>query len=127
MTKRSLVHSRQLKALGKGISAIVLALLLWLARQPLVELLSLLKDREVVVAYLQGYGAWGPILLAAIIALQAVIAMIPGHVFMIAGGYLYGFTVAFLIIFVRVISSDEEGPIVAMIFVLRGLFFFVLS
>jgi uncharacterized membrane protein YdjX (TVP38/TMEM64 family) len=46
-------------------------------------------------------------LLTAIIALQVMIATIPGHVFMVAGGYLYGFTVAFLIIFVTTVVTSQ--------------------
>lgn len=106
MTIKSLLNSRRLKTL-KVISATALVLVLWLARRPLLELLSLLKDREAVIAYLQAYGAWGPILLTTIIALQVVIATIPGHVFMIAGGYLYGFPTAFLITFVSTVVTSQ--------------------
>jgi uncharacterized membrane protein YdjX (TVP38/TMEM64 family) len=103
----SLVHSEKRKMLRKSASGIVLALVLWLTRRPLCDLLSLLKDRETVIAYLQGYGAWGPILLTVIIALQVLVATIPGHVFMIAGGYLYGFTVAFLVTFVSTVAASQ--------------------
>jgi len=101
------VNSKQLKMLVKGASWIALVLALWLARRPLFELLVLLKDREAVIAYLQAYGAWGPMVLTTIIVLQVLVATIPGHVFMIAGGYVYGFVFAFLITLVSTVAASQ--------------------
>ena len=116
MIARSLSNFRQLGMLGKGALGIVLVLALWLARQPLFELLVLLKDREAVIAYLQGYGGWGPVVLTLIIVLQVLIATIPGHVFMIAGGYVYGFTVAFLITLVSTVATSQLAFVLARSF-----------
>jgi uncharacterized membrane protein YdjX (TVP38/TMEM64 family) len=69
----------------------------WFYRESLVELITIARDREAVVAYLQTYGILGPILLSACIMLQVVISTIPGHVFIIVGGYLYGFAGGFLL------------------------------
>jgi uncharacterized membrane protein YdjX (TVP38/TMEM64 family) len=107
MIMTSSIKPKQLRRLGQGVFWSALVLALWLARQPLFEMLSLLKDREAVITYLQGYGAWGPILLTAIIVLQVLVATIPGHVFMIAGGYVYGFTVAFLITLISTVATSQ--------------------
>jgi uncharacterized membrane protein YdjX (TVP38/TMEM64 family) len=107
MIVTSLTHTKRLEILGKGALGIALVLALWLARRPLSELLTLLKDKEAVIAHLQGYGAWGPIVLTVIIALQVLVATIPGHVFMIAGGYVYGFTIAFLITLVSTVATSQ--------------------
>jgi len=66
-------------------------LALWIGREDLWKLLTLLGDRETVIAYLYQFGFWGPFLLVAILGLQVVIFVIPGHVLMVASGYLYGF------------------------------------
>lgn len=106
-------NSSQLRTLRNGMVGIGLVLALWLAKQPICELLVLLKDREAVIAYLQGYGAWGPVILTLIIILQVLIATIPGHVFMIAGGYLYGFTVAFLITLASTVATSQLAFVLA--------------
>ena len=107
MIVTSSINSKQLKTLWKSALGIVLVLAFWLVRRPLFELLVLLKDREAIIAYLQGHSAWGPAVLTTIIVLQVLIATIPGHVFMIAGGYVYGFTIAFLITLVSTVAASQ--------------------
>ena len=41
--------------------------------------------------YLENLGVWGPLLLLLILSAQVILVIIPGHLVMITGGYLYGF------------------------------------
>ena len=50
----------------------------------------LIGDRDFIVDYLQQYGPLGPAVLFCILALQVFLAVIPGHAFIVAGGYIYG-------------------------------------
>ncbi len=78
--------------LMKGVIALIGLLIVGLAWQPLTNLLALLNDREAVIAYVRGCGVWGPVFLSLIQFLQVIVAVIPGQPFMIAAGYVYGFT-----------------------------------
>ncbi len=75
----------------RGGLILITLLVLWAGRDHLLGLLSFLKDREAVVAYLEPLGIWGPLLYLVILAVQVFTAIIPGHALMIAAGYLYGF------------------------------------
>ena len=107
MTPQAYSPSNTLHRTAKAALVLFALSALWLARQPLLELLSIVKSREAIVAALQGYGVWGPALLGAIIALQVTVAVIPGHVLMIAGGYIYGFTLGFFITWVTTVAASE--------------------
>ncbi len=72
------------------IAAVLLAL--WIFRAPLGNLLQIVSDREQVTAYVQTFGALGPVILFALLFAQVFIAVIPGHALMMTGGYVYGFT-----------------------------------
>ena len=76
---------------------LLVALLIWVFRQQLLDMLSLVGDKDRLILYLEDYGQVGAILLFIILWLQVLFAMIPGHVFMVVGGYLYGLAVGFLI------------------------------
>ncbi|MEM7111590.1 MAG: VTT domain-containing protein [Chloroflexota bacterium] len=65
------------------------AIYVW--REPLRQLWALLQDQTAVSSMLRQYGWWGPLALAVAQFFQVLIAFIPGHVFVIAGGYVYGF------------------------------------
>jgi uncharacterized membrane protein YdjX (TVP38/TMEM64 family) len=80
---------------------------IWLARQPLEELFLLLSDQEKVSSYLQGFGVWGPMVLAFLQFLQVIIVIIPGHVFLIAAGYVYGFPLGFALNFIYVVTASQ--------------------
>lgn len=60
----------------------------WLARQPLAALVDLIKDREALAQMAHSPGPWGPLALMLTIGLQVTFAVLPGHVLMLAGGYL---------------------------------------
>ena len=60
-------------------------------RRSLWQFWQLLQDQTAVSATLRQYGWRGPLVLAVAQFFQVLIAFIPGHVFVIAGGYVYGF------------------------------------
>ena len=47
--------------------------------------------------FLQPFGIMGPLVLFIILVLQVFLAVIPGHAFIVAGGYIYGLFVGTLI------------------------------
>ena len=77
-----------------GGTAVTLILTL---RQPVWEMLSLVGDQEAVSTYLKGFGLLGPLVLAIVQLIQILVAVIPGHVFLIAAGYVYGFPFGLLL------------------------------
>jgi uncharacterized membrane protein YdjX (TVP38/TMEM64 family) len=79
----------------------------WLAREPLALLLEMLKDREALVAAAQRLGWWGPLALCLTIAAQVTLAVLPGHVLMLAGGYLYGFVPGMVITLAATVTASQ--------------------
>jgi uncharacterized membrane protein YdjX (TVP38/TMEM64 family) len=79
----------------------------WVGRQPVHELWQLLSDQARVSAYLQGFGVWGPLVLALVQFLQVMIVIIPGHVFLIAAGYVYGFLPGFIMNLAYVVIASQ--------------------
>jgi len=79
----------------------------WQVREPALLLLSLVDDQTAVSAYLQSFGWRGPAVLAVVQLVQVVIAFIPGHVFLIAGGYAYGFWLGFAINWISVAAASQ--------------------
>ena len=94
-------------------SVVMLAILTWLLRQSLSEWLAVLSDQEFVSNYVQSYGALAPLVLAFLQVLQVIVAFIPGHVFVIAGGYIYGFPLGLLFNIVCVVSASQLGFLLA--------------
>ena len=93
----------------KAIFVVVFLTALWHFRTPVQELLSLVKDRDGVIAYLGEYGNLGAVLLFIILFAQVIVAAIPGHVFMVAGGYLYGLLPGFLLIHTATVVASQFG------------------
>jgi len=99
-------------ALIFGISIIV-AFLLWQVREGVWDLISLVGDQEAVSEYLISYGAWGPLALAAAQLLQVLVAVIPGHVFLIAAGYVYGFWPGLILNMICIVTASQLGFAIA--------------
>jgi len=92
---------------------IVTAVLVWLLRDFLRDWLVLLSDQEAVSQTIQAYGLWGPLVLAFFQMLQVIVAVIPGHVFVIAGGYVYGFVTGFILNLIFVVTASQLGFLLA--------------
>lgn len=94
-------------------SLLLLALLTWLLRQSLSEWLTILSDQGYVSNYVQSFGVLAPLVLAALQVLQVIVAFIPGHVFVIAGGYIYGLPWGLVFNIVCVVSASQLGFLLA--------------
>jgi uncharacterized membrane protein YdjX (TVP38/TMEM64 family) len=95
------------QTLFKGIVLLATAWVTWFYRTPLMELLSLVGDREGMIETLSQYDGLGMALLFIILFLQVIVAAIPGHFFMLAGSYLYGFTLGLIIIHTSTVVASQ--------------------
>lgn len=92
---------------------LVIVFLLWQVREGVWDLISLVGDQEAVSEYLISYGAWGPLALAVAQLLQVLVAVIPGHVFLIAAGYVYGFWPGLILNMVCIVAASQLGFAIA--------------
>jgi len=53
-------------------------------------ILDLMPSREQIVAWVNGWGVWGPVAIALLSMIQALLAPIPGQAIEAVSGYLYG-------------------------------------
>jgi uncharacterized membrane protein YdjX (TVP38/TMEM64 family) len=72
-----------------------------------------LSDQAFVSNYVQSYGALAPLVLALLQVLQVIVAFIPGHVFVIAGGYIYGMPGGLLFNIVCVVAASQLAFLLA--------------
>jgi uncharacterized membrane protein YdjX (TVP38/TMEM64 family) len=87
--------------------ALIVALLCWLARVPVVEFLRWIVDREAVAEYMVSYGKWAMAVYLSLLILQVIVALIPGQALVFAAGYVFGFLPTLLVtIPVAVLSSQ---------------------
>ncbi len=89
------------------------AIITWFLRQSMSEWLTVLSDQAAVSSYVQSFGVLAPLVLAFLQVLQVIVAFIPGHVFVIAGGYIYGFPLGLLFNIVCVVSASQLGFLLA--------------
>lgn len=82
-------------------------LMMWCYRIPLSEMLAALSDWKAIAAYIQGYGALGPVVLFLLMMAQVFIAFIPGHALIIASGYIYGAALTILVVATSTILGSE--------------------
>jgi len=97
----------------KILCGIVALIGIWYWRAPLGEMLTMIGDREEIVAYLEQYNAWGPLVLSVILCAQVFLAVIPGHAFMVAGGYIYGFVIGVLITQTSTVIASQLAYLLA--------------
>lgn len=86
---------------------------LWHWRTELGEFAAMISDRDAIVAYLEQYQVWGPVILSLILGAQVFLAFIPGHAFIVAGGYVYGFVVGVLITQVSTVIASQLAYLLA--------------
>lgn len=84
-----------------------LGLLAWQLRNQLLARLLILSDQEMVSAYIQSFGLLSPLALGVGQYLQVIIAFIPGHVFVLAGGYVYGFGLGLVLNMLFVVTASQ--------------------
>jgi len=111
MTMKTLTSLPAVKQI-KIIVAITLLVFAWYYRQPLAELLRIIQDQEAVSAYLQGYGAFGPLVLFSLLIAQVFVAVIPGHALMVTAGYVYG-TLGLLVTIISTVLGSQIAFLIA--------------
>ncbi|WP_420630547.1 TVP38/TMEM64 family protein [Candidatus Leptofilum sp.] len=92
---------------------LLVAVLTWVMRESLSQWLTILSDQQFVSSYVQSYGALAPLVLAFFQVLQVIVAFIPGHVFVIAGGYIYGLPWGLIFNIVCVVAASQLGFLLA--------------
>ncbi len=88
-------------------AVLVTAVLLWLLRDYVEQTFVVLSDQDTVSNYIQSFGILGPLVLGFFQVVQVIIAFIPGHVFVVAGGYVYGFPLGFLLNLTFVVAASQ--------------------
>ncbi len=76
-------------------------------RAPILQALSLVGDREALLAYLGGVGPAGLALIYVILTLQVIFAAIPGHIIMLVSGTLYGFIPALIVTHTSTVIASQ--------------------
>ena len=87
--------------------SILIFLVLWLYRAPLLAALHWFSDLEAVTASIKGYGLWGPVILCILFILQTFLAFIPGQALMVASGYVYGFSGGIMITWASLVLGGQ--------------------
>lgn len=105
--QRGTINSRRLRWLIRAAIGLVGLFVLWSGRHLWLDFLAFIGDRQAVTAYVQGFGGWGPVLLGLLLSIQVVIAVIPGHILMITGGYLYGFSSGLAINLIGTVGTSQ--------------------
>lgn len=86
---------------------IFLGLIVWNVRIQLLDRLAILSDQEAVSTYIQSFGILSPLILGISHYLQVIIAFIPGHVFVLAAGYIYGFFPGLVLNMLFVVTASQ--------------------
>ena len=95
--QRRSFDQRQKIWLAVSVSAFGLLIIIILLLNPVRELISFIADREAFIEYVSSFGVWGPLILAGFNLLLVVVALLPGHIVVMAAGYLYGLLPGFLL------------------------------
>jgi uncharacterized membrane protein YdjX (TVP38/TMEM64 family) len=92
--------------LKTGLVVLVVLALAWY-RTPIMEVLSLVGDREALLVYIGAFGPAGLAMIYLILSLQVILAAIPGHIIMLVSGYLYGFIPALIVTHVSTVIASQ--------------------
>ncbi len=86
---------------------LILSIAGWHFQRQLLRAFTILSDQTAVSAYIQSFGLLGPLVLGVGHYLQVIIAFIPGHVFVLAGGYVYGFLLGLILNMLFVVTASQ--------------------
>lgn len=103
-SRRKIPQTHQIITWGT-ILLMLVALVIWW--RPLIEMFKMVGDQDAVAVYLQDYGLAGLVVLFILLFLQVFLAPIPGHAFMVAGGYVYGFWPSTLLTLVSTVIATQ--------------------
>ena len=111
------MHTTKLKADKKRWMKAVLVLIglisIFLWRIQLLEMISMIGDRDAIATFLHQYGVVGPLILFIILTLQVFLAVIPGHAFIVAGGYIYGLFLGAMITQISTVIASQLAFLLA--------------
>lgn len=96
-----------------GLIGLVSLIAIWLGWDFIQQLVAVLSNRESVTEQVRAFGVWGPIFLALLLSLQVIISVIPGHVIMVVGGYLYGFWPALALHMAATVIASQVAFLIA--------------
>ena len=89
-----------------GLTILVLIVLIW-PYLPAVK--TFFANQEAISSLAQGFGLWGPLLIALLHAVQIFIPVIPGYIILIASGYVYGFWGGFFLSLVITVGLSQAA------------------
>ena len=79
----------------------------WHFRDLWVEGWALFSDREALTNFVETQESVAAFTLALLLIVQVIIAVIPGHALMVANGFLFGFTNAFVLSLVATVTGSQ--------------------
>lgn len=91
----------------------LLSLATWYWWDNIRQLIIFISDQQAFGSYLQSFGILGPLVLFAAQLLQVFVAFIPGHVVLIAAGYVYGFALGLLFNITFTVAASQLAYLVA--------------
>lgn len=65
--------------------------------KPVADWQEFIAESEALGTYVSGFGFWGPLILALLNLILVVVALLPGHIVVMAAGFLYGLVPGFLL------------------------------
>jgi len=92
---------------------VVTLLIVFLFRAPLQQFWNFISDQQAVSDFLRPLGIIGPLVLWLLLVAQVFLAIIPGHVLLIAGGYVYGGWVSNLLVITSTVIGSQLAFILA--------------
>jgi len=92
-----------------GLLCLIGGLIIGFAWQPLSKMIEFLGDQTAVSTVVRSYGFWGPLAIILLHSLQIIIAAIPGHMIMIASGYIYGFWGGFILTLITTVVLSQAA------------------
>lgn len=95
------------KHIRLGLGLIVGLIALGLLRSQVTGFMAWIGDRQAVTDTIHQLGAWGPLVLFVLLVLQVFLAVIPGHALILAGGYVFGFSLSLLITLVSTVVGSQ--------------------
>lgn len=86
----------RLTVISISVLAVIIAAILIVGKTGILDN-SFFQSEESVREYIDGFGAWAPLIFVLIQILQVIIAPVPGNITTIAGGSLFGFIKGFML------------------------------
>lgn len=94
---RIALSGKHKKILARIWVLLLVGFVVYLATRPVEEWQSVIDDAAVLSEQVEAFGFWSPVVIVVINILLVIFAMLPGHVVVIAAGYLFGLIPGFLL------------------------------